>query len=196
MGLTYLLVSLSPIILLPFLTNNLTTVNFGVWVQFTITVTIVPAIGILGLPYSFVRYMSTSQSHEDVKDAFYSISFVIAIVNMGLGLLLFLFADPISRFLFNGNLVVALILPVTIFFTALILVFFDFFRTLQRNNLYNIFYLLQAYLMVILSAGFVINGYGIMGAVVGYLIAQLLIFSIMLGIIIKTIGFALPGSSI
>lgn len=192
MGLTYLLVSLSPIVLLPILTNNLTTENFGVWVQFTITVTIVPAIAILGLPYSFVRYMSTSKSHEDIKEAFYSISFVIAIVNMGLGSLLFLLVEPISRFLFNGNFGVALILPVTIFFTALILVFYDFFRTLQRNNLYNILYLLQAYLMVVLSAGFLISGYGILGAVVGYLIAQIIMFSLMLGIIVKTIGLALP----
>ncbi len=192
MGLSYLLVSLSPIILLPFLTNNLTTENFGVWVQFTITVTIVPAIAILGLPYSFVRYMSTSKSREEIQESFYTISFVIALVSMGLSLLLFLFADPISRALFNANLPVALILPVSIFFAANILVFFDFFRTLQKTRLYNFFYLLQAYLMVVLTAALVVNGFGILGAVVGFLISQLIIFGMMLGIIIKNIGFILP----
>jgi len=45
---------------------------------------------------------------------------------MGLSLLLFLFADPISRALFNDNLAVALILPVSILFAANILVFLIF----------------------------------------------------------------------
>jgi O-antigen/teichoic acid export membrane protein len=192
MGLSYLLVSLSPIILLPFLTNNLSTENFGVWVQFTITVNIIPAVAILGLPYSFVRYMSISKNQEEIQEAFYTISFVIAIFTMGLSLVLFLFAEPISRFLLNGNVGVALVLPVTIFFTALILVFFDFFRTFQRTRLYNFFYLFQAYLMVFLTATLVINGFGVLGAVTGYLLAQIIIFSLMLSIIIKNIGFTLP----
>lgn len=192
MGLSYLLVSLSPIILLPFLTNNLTAENFGVWVQFTITVTIVPAIAILGLPYSFVRYMSTSQSREEIRESFYTIIFVVAIVSIGLSLLLLLFAEPISTALFNDHLGVALILPVSIFLGALTLVFFDFFRTLQKTSLYNFFYLLQAFLMVVLSAGLVVNGFGILGAVVGFLISQIIIFTVMLGMIIKTIGFTLP----
>jgi len=46
--------------------------------------------------------------------------------------------------------------------------------------------------MVVLTATLVVNGFGVLGAVVGFLIGQLIIFVMMLGIIIKSIGFILP----
>ena len=111
---------------------------------------------------------------------------------MGLSLLLFLFADPISRALFNDNLAVALILPVSILFAANILVFLISSGRYRKPGFYNFFYLLQTHLMVVLTATLVVNGFGVLGAVVGFLIGQLIIFVMMLGIIIKSIGFILP----
>ena len=192
LGLSSLLASISPLVLLPFLTNNLSIVNYGVFVQFTTTMAILPAITILGLPYTFVRYMSATKDHKAIQESFYSITFLIGIVNLGLALLLFLFAGSISKFLFDSNIAIAVILPVTIFFTAFIMLSYDIFRTFHRNNLYSFFITAQAYLTVFIVALFVTQGYGILGAIVAILITQIIIFLIMFSIVVKMIGFTFP----
>ena len=127
-----------------------------------------------------------------IQETFYSITFVIGIVNLGLVLVLFLFSMLLSKSLFNDNLAVALVLPVTIFFTAFIFLTYDIFRTFRKNNIYTFFILAQAYLTVFIVALFVTHGYGVLGAVLGILITQIIIFVIMLSLVIRMIGFALP----
>lgn len=192
LGLSSLLASISPLVLLPFLTNNLSIVNYGVWVQFTTTIAILPPITVLGLPYTFVRYMSASKDQKEKQETFYSITFVIGMVNLGMAFVLFLFAMSISKYLFDGNIAVAVILPITIIFTAFILLFYDIFRTFHKNNLYSFFITAQAYLTVLIVALVVTQGYGILGAILGLLITQIIIFCIMFAIVIKLIGFTLP----
>ncbi len=192
LGLTSILASISPIILLPFLTTNLSITNYGVWAQFNTTITLLPAIAILGLPYTFVRYMSASKSLKERQESFYTIVSVIGIVTLGIGFFLFIIAVALSKFLFDGNITVAVLLPVTIFFTAFTLVFYDIFRTFKRNNLYAFFTFSQAYATVIIVALFVTHGYGILGAIIGILITQIIFFLIMFGLVIRLIGFTIP----
>ena len=156
---------------------------------------ILPAIAILGLPYTFVRYCSAVKDPKMVQETFYSITFLIGIVNLGLAFILFLAATLLSKSLFNDNLAVAIILPVTIFFTAFIFLTYDIFRTFRRNNIYTFFIIAQAYLTVFIVALFVTHGFGIIGAVLGILITQIIIFIIMFIMVIKMIGFTLPTIS-
>ena len=153
---------------------------------------ILPAIAILGLPYTFVRYCSAAKDPKMIQETFYSITFVIGIVNLGLALILFLSSMILSKSLFNDNLAVTLVLPVTIFFTAFIFLTYDIFRTFRKNNIYTFFILAQAYLTVFIVALFVTHGYGILGAVLGILITQIIIFVVMLSLVIRMIGFTLP----
>ena len=153
---------------------------------------ILPAIAILGLPYTFVRYCSAAKDPKMIQETFYSITFIIGIVNLGLALVLFLSSMLLSKSLFNDNLAVALVLPVTIFFTAFIFLTYDIFRTFRKNNIYTFFILAQAYLTVFIVALFVTHGYGILGAVLGILITQIIILVIMFSLVIRLIGFTLP----
>lgn len=178
--------------LLPFLTTNLSIQNYGAYTQFTTTMAILPAIAILGLPYTFVRYCSAARDPKMVQETFYSITFLIGIVNLGLAFVLFLFATLLSKSLFNDNLAVAIILPITIFFTAFIFLTYDIFRTFRKNNLYTFFIIAQAYLTVFIVALLVTHGFGIVGAVLGILITQIIVFLIMFSLVIRMIGFTLP----
>lgn len=135
LGISSLLASISPLFLLPFLTKNLSIENYGIFVQFTVTMAVLPAITILGLPYTFVRYISSTKDPKAIQETFYSIVFLIGIVNLGLAFVLFIFSGQISAFLFDNNLFVALLLPITIFFTAFIMLSYDILRTFHRNNL-------------------------------------------------------------
>lgn len=191
-GISNFLVSIIPIILLPVLTKNIPIQDYGIWVQFNITITLVPAIAILGLPYTMVRFMAASKNREELQESFYSIAFMIIAVSLIAVLILFLLSGVIAQSLFNGNLTVALILPVTIFMTALTLLFIDFFRTFNQMGKYAIFTITQAYMTVFLVGYFIFSGYGIVGAVTGILIAQTAITVIMYLFALPIVGFKIP----
>jgi len=186
------LVSIIPIILLPVLTKNIPIQDYGIWVQFNITITLVPAVAILGLPYTMVRFMAASKNREELQESFYSIAFIIIAVGLIAVVILFLLSGVVANALFNGNLTVALILPVTIFMTALTLLFIDFFRTFNQMGKYAAFTITQAYITVILVGYFIFSGYGIIGAVTGILIAQTVIAVIMYIFTIPLVGFKIP----
>ena len=191
-GASNFLVTITPIILLPILTQNLSIADYGVWVQFQITITLVPSIAILGLPYTMVRFMATSKSREEIQESFYSFLFSVTIAGLIAALVLFLLAEPISNALFNGNLIVGIVLPITALMTALMLLFFDFFRAFNQMTKYAILTTLQAYMVVIFVAAFIFAGFGIIGAVIGILITQTLISLIMFVLVLRQIGFKIP----
>jgi O-antigen/teichoic acid export membrane protein len=191
-GITTILVSLSPLILLPILSKTLGAEGYGIWNQFTVTLTLIPAIAALGLPYTLVRFLSASRNLDEIKEAFYTIAAMIILGCGSIALLFFIFAGPVADVLFRGNLFVALVLAVTLFISGLILLFFDYFRTFDQMRTYSIFSFVQAYLMVIVVTYFVLSGFQISGAVMGMLITQIIIFLSMYIIIIKQIGFKVP----
>lgn len=191
-GTSNFLITITPIILLPILTHNLSIQDYGVWIQFQITITIIPAIAILGLPYTMVRFLAASKSREEIQEAFYSVIFTVIFVSLAGVAALYLLAGPISHIFFNGNIGVAEVLPPTALMTALQLVFIDYFRASNQMTKYAVLSTLQAYFVVIFAALFVMSGLGIIGAVTGILVTQILISLIMFLFILKQIGFKIP----
>ncbi|MBI5680595.1 MAG: oligosaccharide flippase family protein [Methanobacterium sp.] len=191
-GISNFLITITPVILLPILTQNLPIQDYVIWVQFQITITLIPAVAILGLPYTMVRFMSASKSKENIQEFFYSFMFTVMFASLIMALILFLLAGPISNAIFNGNIEIGLILPATAFMTALTLLFFDFFRAFNQMTKYAILTTLQAYLIVIIVTAFVLLGFGILGAIAGIFITQVLICIIMFILISKQIGFKIP----
>ena len=191
-GASNFLITITPIILLPILTQNLSIPDYAVWVQFQITITLIPSIAILGLPYTMVRFMAASRNREEILESFYSILFAILGASILAAIVLFLLARPISDALFDGNLVVGIILPFTVIMTALMLLFFDFFRAFNQMTKYAILTTVQAYMIIIFAAILVLAGFGLVGAVTGILITQTLISAIMFVMVFKQIGFKIP----
>ena len=191
-GTSTFLVTITGIMLLPILTQNLSIQDYGVWTQFQITITIIPAIAILGLPYTMVRFLSASKSREEIQEGFYSILFTVIFASIIGAVVLYILAVPISDILFNRNVGVGLILPLTALMTALYLVFVDYFRASNQMTKYAIFTTAQAYMVVIFALLFVLYGKGVVGAVTGILITQILISLIMFIFVLKQIGFKIP----
>lgn len=191
-GITTIIASLSPFILLPILSKNLTSVEFGVWNQFIITMTIVPAIASLGLPYTMVRYLASAVNKDEIREEFYSIAFLVIFGSLLVSIIFLLLAKPLALMLFEGNTLISVVLAAVIFINGLILLFFDYFRTFQEMKTYSIFTMLQAYLTVAVVGAFIGIRYGLMGAVIGVLITQLVIFAGMGILIVEKIGFKVP----
>ena len=191
-GITNLLLSLSGIILLPILTKNIPIEDYGIWVQISVTIGLIPAVVMLGLPYTMVRFLAAAKKREEIQEGFYSIAFIVLFTSAIASLLLFLFSKPIAASLFDNNLTIARILSLIVFIECLNGLLITFFRTFQQIKRYSIFLFIRTCLNVALVAYFVLSGYGIFGAVIGLLISSFFVFLIMASLIILEIGVKIP----
>ena len=191
-GITNLLVGLSGIILLPILTKTLPIEEYGIWVQISVTIGLIPAVATLGLPYTMVRFLAAAKKREEIQEGFYSIAFIVIFTSAIASLLVFLFSKPIAASLFDNNLTIARILSLIVFIECLNMLLLDFFRTFQQIKRYSIFSFIRTCLHVILVAYFVLSGYGIFGAVIGLLISSLVLFLIQAFLIVSEIGITIP----
>jgi O-antigen/teichoic acid export membrane protein len=89
MGITNLLSGLSGIVLLPILTRNMPIDEYGMWVQITITVGLLPTILALGLQNAMVRYIPSAKSNEEIREIFYSFLFAVVFISVILLVLLY-----------------------------------------------------------------------------------------------------------
>lgn len=191
-GITNLLISLSGIVLLPILTKNLPIEEYGVYVQITVTIGLIPAVAMLGLPYTMVRYLAAAKSREEIQDGFYSIA-GITVLSAGLvSAALFLFAEPIATALFDGRTAIIEFLAPIIFLECLNLLQLNYFRTFLQIRKYSFFLLLKTSLQMILIVIFILGGQGLLGAVMGFLITNLILFLVMGFFIVHGIGITIP----
>jgi O-antigen/teichoic acid export membrane protein len=191
-GITQLLVGLSGIILLPILTKNIPIEEYGIWVQISVTIGLIHAVVMLGLPYTMVRFLAAAKKREEIQEGFYSIAFIVLFTSAIASLLLFLFSKPIAASLFDNNITIARILPLIVFIACLNGLLLNFFRTFQQIKRYSMFLFIQTFLNVALVAYFVLSGYGIFGAVMGLLISSFFVFLIMTFLIVSEIGIKIP----
>jgi O-antigen/teichoic acid export membrane protein len=186
------LVSVSGIILLPVLTKNLSTGDYGAYVQVMTTVTLLAWPLTLGLPVALVRFVALSRTQADIREDFYSIFLAIGFVSLLASGILLLLSRSLAEYLFNGNLAVAEILPLITLFASLDLYLLDSFRAFQQLRRYAFFTLAQAYVGVVLISYFVFSGRELVGAVFGLLAAQVILFLVILSIIIARIRITIP----
>ena len=190
-GVTNILVSLSSLILLPFLTQNLTISDYAIWTLFITTVGIIPLIITLGLPYSMVRFLATKTEANNIKEEFYSITFILLFAGIITSIILLLLSKQISL-IFKGNTTVSTLLALTILASVIFISFSSFFRTFQQMKIISILSLIQTYLMVAIVVFILESGYKIEGAIFGYLIAQFIVALASIWLVFRQIGFKFP----
>lgn len=192
LGITNLFVGLQSLVLLPILTKNLPIDEYGIWVQITVTVGLIPSLVMLGLPYSMVRYLAAVGDRRQIQEGFYSIA-AITFISAGLTSIIFWnFSDSLAKVFFNNKIAVVHILALLVFLECINLLQYNYFRTFQQIKRYSFLLLLRAFFQVFLAAVFVLKGYGILGAVAGYSLASLLLFLIMGFFIVSEIGIRIP----
>ena len=186
------LVTLSSIILLPILTRNLPITDYGAFALILVTLSLLPPLVVLGLQNSLIRFGAAAKDKHDIRELFYSMGFIVLVASLTVSGLFLLFVPQIAASLFQNNLTTALLLIPNILIACLTLFVWCYFLTFQQIKRYTYLNLFNAYLNTALVAYFVISGYGLEGAVIALLIQQLVVFSIMMGLIVAEIGFAIP----
>lgn len=194
-GISNILVSFSGLILVILLTKNFSIQDYGMWVQVGTVTVLVPLLATLGLDHAMSRYLASVEKKEKIQEAFYSITGLVTVVSLIICFILFLFSKTIAVTLFNGNVTIAVILPLIAFFGCLNLINFSFFRAFQKMKLYSLSSLLLPYLTVVMIVYVVKTGLGIVEAVMGLFIIQLILFTATSALIIWDIGFKIPRFS-
>ncbi|MBP2044976.1 flippase [Methanobacterium aggregans] len=194
-GITNILVAISSLILLPILTKNFSIGEYGIWVQITTTIGLMPNIATLGLPYTMVRFLSAEKDENRIREGFYSISAVVLVSTFIISVLMFIFAQNIANGILGGDVQLAMVLAVIIFFACLNAFLLNYFRTFQQMKRYSIFLLIQTYLGVFIVSYFALMGFSIYTAALGLLAANITTLIVMLPFIISNIGFKIPKFS-
>ena len=191
-AITNLLVELNSLIMLPLLTKNLPTSEYGVWVQISVTIGLITTVALLGLPYSMVRFLPSAKGRENIQEIFYSMAAIIALAGLAVATGIFLLTEPIASALFNGRQNIVQALSILILMECLISIPFAYFRGIQQIKRYSAFNLARVSLNLILVSYFVLSGKGILGAVIGLLFADIMIFVAMSLFIVSDVGASFP----
>jgi O-antigen/teichoic acid export membrane protein len=191
-ALTNLLVELNSLIMLPLLTKNLPVSEYGVWVQISVTIGLVPAVALLGLPYSMARFLPSAKGRENIQEIFYSMAAIIALAGLAAAIAIFLLSGSIAAALFDGRQNIVQALSLLVFIECLISIPFAYFRSAQQIKKYSAFNFSKVFFGLLLVIYFVLSGKGIFGAVIGMLFADILIFVAMILFVVSDIGVSVP----
>jgi O-antigen/teichoic acid export membrane protein len=191
-GVTTLFLSLSGLILLPILTKNLPIQEYGVWAQIAVTIAIVTPIASLGLNGTMARYLPSLTKKEEIQEIFYSIFLSVLPVYIIVSSLIYIFSGAISSSLFDGYVSIVKILSVIVFFECINSLFLDYLRAQQMITKYSILSIIKGYFQVFAVSFFILMGKGILGATVGLLLTNIIVFLITAYIIYSNIGVKIP----
>ena len=189
-GLSNFVVSLSPIILLPILTKLLTIEEYGIWTLIVVTASFVPVLVSLGLTSSLVRFLAPVINKEEIREGYYSVALAVVCASLVASLLIFLLEQLFAGL--GSNYVVVVLLPLITFVASYNGIPQAYFRAFQQAKRYSFVLFLQACLYVILVAAFVLLGFGLAGAALGYLIGLVVTAAASTYYVVRDIGIALP----
>ncbi len=172
-GIVNLLIGFGSILLLPILTKNFTVQEYGIWVQVIVSIGLIPYIATLGLSDSMIRFLASLKNKNNIKEEFYSIFLIATVSSFFIAISLLIFYNIIAKELFDGDIHVAMILPLIIFSASIYFLLINYFRTFQQMKIYSLFLLLQSYILIALAAYFTVFGYSIFFAIIGILISYI-----------------------
>ena len=191
-GITNFLSGISGVFLLPILSKNLSIDDYGIWAQVNVTLVLVSYVMLLGLPNSMIRFMASVKEKEAVQEGFYSILTFAFFCSLLSAILAYIFSNQLSYALFDNNMAAVTLLPLVIFIDPVNNTLFNYFRTYQKTKLHSLFLILNSYMAIVLIAYFIASGYGIYGAILGFLINKIILFLLMLAVIVSEIGIKVP----
>lgn len=184
--------SLHGIILLPILTKNLTTAEYGVFVQLSVLIALLTPIATLSLPYAMVRYISGEKDKREIQEAVISTSIFVFLVSIILATSIITLSETVfHEYLGEAKdlvKIVALIIP----FWCTSQVFLNVFRAYQEVKHYSTFLFFQTYGEVVLIAYFVLSGYGIFGAMFAVFIVRTILLLVVGYLAIEKVGVKKP----
>lgn len=192
-GISNLLLSLSPLILLPLLTKTLGASAYGIWSQVDVTTLLVVSVVVLGLPFALSRFLAAETDKEKLQEGFYSTFIIVTLATVAASILIVILAEPIAEAFFEGAIEVVRITGLIIFVWSLDTMFLSFFRARRQMVSYGIFMVVSRCVEIGIIAYLVFNGSGLVGAVLCLLGVRALLLLALFFLIKRQIGIKKPS---
>jgi O-antigen/teichoic acid export membrane protein len=194
-GFANMLISLSGIIIVPIITRILGVQDYGLYVQLTVTVSLIGSFATLGLPYAMVRFLSGEKDKDRISEDLCSSIALIAVFSVAISLVMLSFSDRIAESIFGNEtslvLIIAAIIPIECISFAL----HNMFRVFQEVNKYVILQLSKVYIEIAVIAAAAFQGYGIRDVALFILAVRFLFLLIIALIVMASIGWSVPRFS-
>jgi O-antigen/teichoic acid export membrane protein len=191
-GIANLFLELNGLVLLPILTKNLSISDYSYWVQITVTMNLLATVILLGLPSSMVRFMASEEDVSNIRETFYSISALTALMGMAASIVILGFSKNLASAFFNGDVAVVEWLSLIAFVECLNITILSYFRARQKMKKYAAISILRTMLNVSLISYLVLHWQGIYGAMTGLFISASLSLLCASSLVVSDIGLALP----
>ncbi len=143
-GIVQVLTSLGTFFLLPIITKTLGTYDYGLWAQINITVSFISPLALMGLSMGFVRFLSSETEEKIIKEAVYSILFLVTVSSLLASMLLYIAAEPLATFGFRDPgatyyIQVGSFLILSNVIESISLIYFRVFRQIKRFSYLTLF---------------------------------------------------------
>lgn len=177
LGLVTVFISLQQIILLPLLTKTLGAGNYGIWCSILLTVELISLIASLALGSAIIRFFAKVNKKE-IQRGLSSILLTSSITGFLFSVLLFFISDIIAIYIFKDITTSFFIklASIMVLITTLNVIIVNFFNSLRKIYTYSFLLALQSIGELSFVFYLVLNGFGLGGAVVGSLLAKLVVF--------------------
>jgi O-antigen/teichoic acid export membrane protein len=183
---------------LPILTKGLGANLYGTWALINATIAFIAPFAALGFYEAIIRFLAAETDKSRIRDDFTSALFsTVLISGIAFSLLLFFLSDYLAAHIFNdiqssGYIRLAsFMIPLTCM-SAMTSSYLTAFR---KMGLMATFTVVQSAVNVGLIYLFLRFGYSLNGVITATIVASLLFHLTLLFIILKQIGFKLPGFS-
>ena len=187
---------LKGLIIIPILTKNITTSEYGIYSLVTITILFLQPIILLGYDSGMLRFLSLREKNKISEGV--STGIVIALVTgLILTVVLFFSSDFLSINVFKDEsigLAIKYALPLLIL-TAINTILLGSFRIFGQITWYSIIVIIKTIFELLTTFIFIFVGYGLYGAIISLIITEIFASSIMTCIIAKHAGIHYPNFS-
>jgi O-antigen/teichoic acid export membrane protein len=194
-GIANILQAFSGLILIPVITKILGVHDYGLYVQFYVTIALITGFTTLGLPYATVRFLAGVKDKEQIQDDVYSSIVLIFISSLIVSFFLILFSSTIAEYLFGGSIIFVRILAIIIPIECIGGTLLNLFRVFQKIKKYTIFTIIKTYTELAVIVMIIFAGYGIIEVALSVLIIRFLLLIVLAVIITSGIGIRVPRFS-
>ena len=180
------------ILLIPIITKVLGAEEYGLFVQFTVTISLIASFSTLGLPYTTVRFLAGEKDSKRICDDLYSTFSLIALASIIISTLILLASNQISEILFKGEKVFVLLVALLIPIESLNGSFQNVFRVFQNVKSYTIVSIARTLVETLASIIVVLSGFGIIQVAITMVIIRSITMVILLITTVRSVGFQRP----
>jgi len=182
----------SGIILLPLFTKFLGVNDYGLYIQVTVSISLIMSFVTLGLPYTTVRYLSAEKNRRIIQDDVYSTLTLVILFSILISIIFLIISNKLAQLLFDGKTMVVIILAFLFPIEAILWTLLNLFRAFNEIKKFAIFSLIRTCSELLILTLVILLGHGIVSILVVLLFFRTFLLVTTLLYTISYLGIVLP----